>query len=362
MQYYQLNKKSLKQSLANVKTFLKEKDIHLPAGLAEEIVAKTLFQKNWNDAVANCNALPKKAINQRLVTVLLREPQTAEQFKKNIQTLAKKANYDFSCVQELSVVSASEYNFLLNKLKSDKNEITFLFLLWEKSWVKDLISEAFRVEFEQFGATDAAKKHKELLAEKKAENPEVVQFMTDIFGAEIMGKYWHENNPGMQFYINQTEYFLKKAWKLKDMPYMKRADWVLELVNKAKAYCASNRGGEAHWAEVYGKQDLNEAERDMLVFLDQFKSRAYYGGDSFNSIMGGFIGRLALKTQKMTLFKYSHPDADGFIVLEPSATADLDALNILLGDDAKSTDLNSLFKQKISMSLFEYENMPEFNG
>lgn len=361
MQYYQLNKKTLKQSLANVKTLLKDKDIQLPAGLAEEIVAKTLFQKNWNDAVANCSALPKKAINQRLVTVILEEAVTAEQFKQKLQDTAKKAKYDYSCVQDLSIISNTEYSFLLNKLKSDKNEITFLFLLWEQPWVKDIVSESLRIEFERFGATVEAKNHKAALNSSVEESPEIAQFMLDIFGVELMHKYKYEFNPGSQFYMDQAQYFVKKAWAIKDMPYSKRAEWMMDLIKSCELYCISNKG-EKYWMELCGTTKLSIQDKEFLKMLDQFISNAYYGANKFRENLGGFIGRLALKTQKMKLFKYYHPDADGFLVLEPSPTCDYDALNILLGDDATDANLNELIKQEVSMSLFEYENMPEFNG
>lgn len=361
MQYYSLNKKTLKQSLANVKTLLKDKDIQLPAGLVEEIVAKTLFQKNWNDAVANCSALPKKAINQRLVTVILKEAQTSERFKQYLLSIAKKAKYDYSCVQDVSIISNTEYSFLLNKLKSDKNEITFLFLLWEQSWVKDIISESLRIEFERFGSSDKAKIHKEGTSLINADNPEIDQFLLDIFGVDVMTSYKYNNNPGADFYMQQVRYFIENAWSIQTLPYLKRADWMMGLIEKSEIYCAS-MPGEATWKKICNKTELSRADKEFLKVLDQFISNAHSGADKLRQVLGGFIGRLALKTQKMTLLKYAHPHADGFLILEPSATSDQDALNVFLGEDVAAEDATLLTKEKVSMSLFEYQNMPEFNG
>ena len=132
-------------------------------------------------------------------------------------------------------------------------------------------------------------------------------------------------------------------------------------IKKCELYCASNKG-ENYWMELCGTTKLTTQDKEFLKMLDQFISNAHYGANKFRENLGGFIGRLAMKTQKMKLFKYYHPDADGFLVLEPSPTCDQDALNILLGDDATAANLNELIKQEVSMSLFEYENMPEFNG
>lgn len=45
---YTINTKNIKQSVQNVVSFLKEKNISIPRNVVLELFAKALFYKNWN--------------------------------------------------------------------------------------------------------------------------------------------------------------------------------------------------------------------------------------------------------------------------------------------------------------------------
>lgn len=271
-----------------------------------------------------------------------------DKFKELIKTCAKKANYDDSAIISFTEISNHKYQLTIDKLKGDKNELTFLFFLHEHEFVSKLSLETIRVETESLKKDDFKKSLHNLPI--PAKNREVDDFIHALFRDLIHSSAQSESAKDC---INRSKDFVKLAFAVTNLPYHKKADYLLDMLSNLDAVID----------RLTTKKNKTKDDQLLLSYLTGYfnpKKRKF--NNEIKEELDGLYSRLVSACAKIEVMLYSHPDVDGELCLKKGDYTDADALSLFLGDDYSKDKEAELKVREQTMSAFEYDNMPEFQG
>lgn len=134
MQVHILTPKSIKQSVANVKTYLAEKNVKIASSVVCELLAKAFFNKSYNELILSSQSKPQK--NFDLSEIFLQfsgQAPTLAQIKELCLHIANKANYALQAIEEYQEIEPGSFKITVNNEIGAKNSLTFLMLIQQTS-------------------------------------------------------------------------------------------------------------------------------------------------------------------------------------------------------------------------------------